>query len=723
MVLFVALGAMAQEATTTTYDFEDGNKVFTDDSRITSSIVAESGYDGTSALLFTCAHNAGNGYSFSHFDISSLLGNPKTVTISFQYYNAKDKRAILTIGDANVRGTTGNSSRATYNEKGAIFALGGIRASSKDWSYLNGKKFENGYLSDKWLDVTVTVNVIEKKHSYSIKDSETGTVLESGQDVAYFSSDALECTQIDLFGRENNSQCARIDNLSITVEQDVRAYADYTVKYVDESGTAIKDAAVYNGAVGDAISLVEADKISFKNNDNTKKYIYKSNDANGKTIAEDGSTVVTVTFREAATWNYTANAVDKEGNVLRELGNGSNFEGETARVSYNQYIFKGGVLYEKKAGESYNNEFNWAFTLDENNKIAKLVYDKSSQQNVVYFGEVEEIEGMTDVTSGNANIRCSNSVGAYNASETPVEVLTLTPGTYTITAQIWGNARKETIDGVETSIPVPLYVNCGDETLEVGTLGYITSGSKEFTITENAKVTIPQAGSAGSSPRILDWILIQSAEANSLLVAEEGKDLDVEGNYASATYTRKIEAGKYGTICLPFAPDVASLENYTFFKMESAEDGALNFVVDEAPVANKPYIYSLNEDKEATAITGAATEVSATTTDVEVNGWIMKGSFTNQTIDATTGNYYGLSSGTIVKANKTLTVKPYRAYFTSATGESAVALRFTRGDETTEISAAELDVQPATVIYDLAGRRVEKMEKGIYIVNGKKVIR
>ena len=26
------------------------------------------------------------------------------------------------------------------------------------------------------------------------------------------------------------------------------------------------------------------------------------------------------------------------------------------------------------------------------------------------------------------------------------------------------------------------------------------------------------------------------------------------------------------------------------------------------------------------------------------------------------------------------------------------------------------------VIYDLAGRRVEKMEKGIYIVNGKKVV-
>ena len=85
-VLFMAMIVKAQtEAVTTTYDFEDGNKVFVDRSRITSSIVAESGYDGSSALLFTCAGNAQNGYSFSNFDISSLVGNPKTVTIRACY--------------------------------------------------------------------------------------------------------------------------------------------------------------------------------------------------------------------------------------------------------------------------------------------------------------------------------------------------------------------------------------------------------------------------------------------------------------------------------------------------------------------------------------------------------------------------------------------------------------------------------------------------------------
>ena len=732
-VLFMAMVVKAQtEAVTTTYNFEDGNKAFVDRSRISSNIVAESGYDGSSALLFTCAHNASNGYSFSNFDISSLVGNPKTVTISLQYYNTKDKRAILTIGDASVRGITGNSDRVTYNERGAIFALGGIRASSADWSYLNGKKLSNGYLSDKWLDVNVKVNIIDKIYSYSIKESATGTVLESEEDIAYFSSEALACTQIDLFGRENNSQCAYIDNLVITVEPDVRSYADYSVAYVDESRNVLKENVVYNGLVGDPATLTEADKEAFKNSDNTKKYIYESDDAADKTIANDGSTVVTVTFREAETWSYTANAVDGGANVLKVLGAGSNFEGETIKVPYNQYILKGGVLYEREKGVSYNNEFNWAFTLSADKQISNLTYNVSSLANVVYFSEAEDIDGMTDVTTGNANIRCSNSVGAYNASETPVELLTLTPGTYTITAQVWGNKNKVTDD---TQVPVPLYVKCGNDTLEVGTQGYLTSGSKEFIVTENAKVIIPKAGSSGSSPKCIDWILIQSSEANSLLVVEDGKNLDVEGSYGSATYTRSIAAGAYGTICLPFAPDAASLEAYNFYELTASTvsgiAGEVTFTKVAAPEANKPYIYCL-ADKDATeapAITGGATKVSTEAGTTIISDWQMVGSFKADTVDCTDKAIYALNNGTpqkLMKVTKTLTVPAYRAYIEGTSSQLDLQMLTVRISGPTgfeQISAADVEgLLPAT-IYDLMGRPVQNPQKGhLYIQGGKKVV-
>ena len=52
---------------------------------------------------------------------------------------------------------------------------------------------------------------------------------------------------------------------------------------------------------------------------------------------------------------------------------------------------------------------------------------------------------------------------------------------------------------------------------------------------------------------------------------------------------------------------------------------------------------------------------------------------------------------------------------------AAQAIRIRKG--TTGIENSELNVENSAVIYDLLGRRVEKMEKGIYIVNGKKIIK
>ncbi len=55
-------------------------------------------------------------------------------------------------------------------------------------------------------------------------------------------------------------------------------------------------------------------------------------------------------------------------------------------------------------------------------------------------------------------------------------------------------------------------------------------------------------------------------------------------------------------------------------------------------------------------------------------------------------------------------------------GANAPMFSFNRGEGTTGIDNAQLTMDNV-VIYDLLGRRVEKMEKGIYIVNGKKIIK
>ena len=58
----------------------------------------------------------------------------------------------------------------------------------------------------------------------------------------------------------------------------------------------------------------------------------------------------------------------------------------------------------------------------------------------------------------------------------------------------------------------------------------------------------------------------------------------------------------------------------------------------------------------------------------------------------------------------------------SATGE-ARAIYFSFDDETTGISEIENVSLDAENVYDLSGRRVEKLQKGFYIVNGKKILK
>lgn len=72
-------------------------------------------------------------------------------------------------------------------------------------------------------------------------------------------------------------------------------------------------------------------------------------------------------------------------------------------------------------------------------------------------------------------------------------------------------------------------------------------------------------------------------------------------------------------------------------------------------------------------------------------------------------------SGGMLAANK--------AYLVVENGAQAVRIRKASDEETTGIENSDLNVENSAIIYNLQGRCVEKMEKGVYIVNGKKVIR
>ena len=337
------------EKTTNVIDFEDGTTPFTGDSRITVGVGTVSGWDSQVAT-FKGASNAQNGYSFAHYDFTSKVEHAQKVKISFDYYNA-NSRAIVTVGDALVRGADGGSTKITYNGKGGVFRIG----SDRNNFFVNGTNLAGGVSTwtGKWLKVNMVIYSFERKIEWNVKDATTGEVLaESDWKEDFWQADANEATQIDVFGYISNGDNCYIDNLSIEsgVNPDVK-YVEAQVTYVDAEGNELKEARAISGVrEGTAITLLESDKAAIYTADGTKKYIYESDNAEA-TIIDATNNTVKVVFREAAVYYAMLNCM-ADGQRVAQFFDDSKywfFEGDNLYIYPYRGYERGGAYYFTEA--------------------------------------------------------------------------------------------------------------------------------------------------------------------------------------------------------------------------------------------------------------------------------------------------------------------------------------------------------------------------------------
>ena len=386
--------------TSTTFDFEDGNAVFTATSRMSVEI-QDNAAKGSKVLALINAKNTQNGYGFTYFDMTNMVAQATKVTVKFDYFNGAG-RGCITIGDALVRGTNGvgagmdRINRApTYGAKGAIFRVG---ASADGKSYIVNDDIL-GTAADwcnKWLTVEVGVYNFDRQVEWVIKDGEeilaqSGTTVGEGEEavftpgkIGFWQADANEATQIDVFGFVNNN-ISYIDNVSITAAKDPTIkFFDYKIRYVDADGKDLKEARVANGRVGTSPILLASDSASFYLNAEGKvvtavaeaavKKIYASNNAESVKVAENAE--VLITFRDAETYYAVLNCNTADGASLaqfRDLDKYKFFEGDNFvmypptgyakdgvyyfadRTDYNgvQVTFPGSIAPKEAAGKTY----------------------------------------------------------------------------------------------------------------------------------------------------------------------------------------------------------------------------------------------------------------------------------------------------------------------------------------------------------------------------------
>ena len=273
----------------------------------------------------------------------------------------------------------------------------------------------------------------------------------------------------------------RLSKVSLELEYvEADASANFTIKYMC-GGAEVKESRVETGTKGAATVISDADKANFIAG--SKKYIYVNDNAGTVTVAADGSSVVTVNFREASAFNYSI--VTDKGLTA---ASGSSFEGENLTVGYPRYALSkaDSVLYQ--AGPT-NKEYRKAFTLDEDNKSVVIAYNKESVNKVVFYTEGEDISGTTPVTYGNVAVRASKA-GAAKTSE-DVAITMLPAGKYKIHVGCFTSARVFADKVINLGIgdkvigftcsAVNLSEVCSDEIVlsKTKTLKYLAEGSDD----------------------------------------------------------------------------------------------------------------------------------------------------------------------------------------------------------------------------------------------------
>ena len=225
---------------------------------------------------------------------------------------------------------------------------------------------------------------------------------------------------------------------------------------------------------------------------------------------------------------------------------------------------------------------------------------------------------------------------------------------------------------------------------------------------------------------------------NSILILDETTDnsevlTEWNGDEATVTLQRTLQTGGWNTFAAPFAiDDPASIGISAVKELQSAtmENNTLMLNFDNASSieAGKPYLVKVTDAVVNPTFAGViVSKEAAPFTSQYVDFIPTLGKTTITGDDAKTVLFIAADNKLKNPTELPADMKGFRAYF-QLKGEAATARSFSLnfGDETTGIQIVETESQPTgqkSQAYDLQGRRVNgAAQKGVYVVNGKKVI-
>ena len=222
--------------------------------------------------------------------------------------------------------------------------------------------------------------------------------------------------------------------------------------------------------------------------------------------------------------------------------------------------------------------------------------------------------------------------------------------------------------------------------------------------------------------------------ATDNLVLDDDKDFVAYEPFAAkaASYSRTVEGTTWATLCLPFDVSLAN-QNFRAFKLLSADDVTETVELEEIEgsiAAGTPVIIKMKDGATKLDFTVANMEIAKDVQTAETaNGnYQLQGLYTQKEFSKDADNNCYIVKGSKLMnpaklLDKTTTEsvgsKPFRAYMvdnSSAPAAGARMFSISVGGSTTAIEQLESTADSKAEYYDLQGRRLQNLQKGVNIV-------
>ena len=231
---------------------------------------------------------------------------------------------------------------------------------------------------------------------------------------------------------------------------------------------------------------------------------------------------------------------------------------------------------------------------------------------------------------------------------------------------------------------------------------------------------------SGNNLVVTDFELKRASETLSETATSA---LSTTGLYKSITLTRTLKGGQWNGFSVPFSFDVdgSALEGASVKQWKSVSDNEITLEDATEIVAGEPYLVKPTANDNANIVNPTFNGVIVENPSEAVKG---TGDYTFQahlynTGLATDGSVaYVSTTDSSIKKLTSGGIKGLRAIFNIPTGGSVKTLTVNIGDDTTGILTvdAEGNITEAGAIYNLAGQRMNKAQKGVNIINGRKIL-